>query len=344
MRRTPLTTATPVHGDGSLATRFFDNVTLSKKLYGVSIAAFASKATTPTRVCGIGYPTDHTFHLGSIGKAVNGLVYSQLVAQRVIRPQDTLADYLPLDGTPAGRATLESLLTHTSGLPPTGETRIQGLGLTWRMLTGRDPQPGTLDVLLEHLRRIPAPSGHCGYSNLGGAALGHALAAAAQTTYPHLIEEYVARPLGCPTMRVPRPSEPDGPQDVPGSSILGFRQTPWTGEGYAPCGGIRASAEDMAILLKAVLVTPLPGWDTAFQPLCPADGMFGSQWDASIGAGWFIEDDGLVWHTGYAAGFNSVVLLDRTLGNGVFLSAIDGPQGTDPMPVARSILEALNDK
>lgn len=343
MRRTPLTTSTPAHGDRDLATLFLENVTLSKKLYGVSIATFSSEAAIPARMCGIGYRTDHTFHLGSIGKAVNGLVYSQLVAQQIIRPQDTLANYLPLDGAPAGRATLESLLTHTSGLPPTGEKRIQGLGLTWRLLTGRDPQPGSLNVLLEHLRRAPALSGHCGYSNLGGAALGHALAAAAQTTYPQLIEDYVARPLGCPTMRVPRPREPDGPQDVPGSSILGFRQTPWTGEGYAPCGGIRASAEDMVILLRGLLNTPLPGWGTAFQPLCAADGMFDSPWDASIGAGWFIENDGLAWHTGYAAGFNSVVLLDRTRGNGVFLSAIDGPQGTDPMPVARSILEALNE-
>ncbi|MGO3363277.1 MAG: serine hydrolase, partial [Corynebacterium sp.] len=241
--------------------------------------------------------------------------------------------------TPAGRITLDSLLTHTSGLPTIGGGRGTILGTNWRLIRGRDPQPEGLASLIQQLRKAPVKPDVFEYSNLGGAALGHALAAAAGATYPDLIARYLGAPLQCPTLYVPEPGMPDGPHDAPGLSIFNRTQEPWTGAGYAPAGGIRASAADLAILLDALLNHPLPGWTDAFTPrsLVDAESFIGP--GNSIGAGWFIQDDGLIWHNGYAGGFGSVIVLDRRNRRGAAVSVIDGTMRVDPVPIALSLNE-----
>ncbi len=297
-------------------------------------------------MCGIGYPTDRTFLLGSIGKALNGLIYSGMVAEGDVRPYDRLDRFLPLPDTAAGAATLESLLTHTSGLPVTGGGRRSTLRMNARILLGRDPQPEGTGHLINQLRQCRTAPGAFSYSNLGGAALGHALAVAAGVSYPQLVADCLARPLGRDTMYVPDPGSIDGPRDVPGLSVFNRHQVPWTGEGYAPAGGIRASAEDLAVLLNAMLNDPLPGWVNAFAPLFQVDPRSFIGPRNSIGAGWFIEDypdtegpGSMVWHNGYAGGFGSVIVLDRESRCGAAVSVVDGTMQADPVPVATALLQ-----
>lgn len=340
----PLTADSPVHGDHDLVTQFRQFVPEKPALFGASVAVVDPALPTGSAVCGIGYPTDHTFLLGSIGKALNGLIYSGMVADGLVHPQDTLDRFLPLTGTPAGRITLESLLTHTSGLPTTGGGRRDLLRMNWRLFRGRDPQPETRGDLLRQLTDAPVTGpGHFHYSNLGGSALGHALAAAAGTSYPQLVADHLAAPAGRPSICVTAPGEPDGPLDAPSFSVFNKPGEAWTGEGYAPAGGVRASAEDMAVLMHRLLNDPLPGWEDAFTPLFRVDpGTFIGPGNR-IGAGWFIQDatnesPELVWHNGYAAGFGSAIVLDRGTKRGAFVSVIDGTMQADPVPTALTLL------
>lgn len=340
----PLSADSPVHGDRDLVTQFRQLIPAKPALFGASVAVVDPALPSGSAVCGIGYPTDHTFLLGSVGKALNGLIYSGMVADGMLRPQDTLDRFLPLRGTAAGRITLESLLTHTSGLPTTGGGRRDLLRMQWRLLRGRDPQPETLDDLLRQLADAPVTgAGHFHYSNLGGSALGHALAAAAGTSYPQLVADRFAGPVGRPSIDVPGPCDVEGPDDAPSFSVFNRPGESWTGEGYAPAGGIRASAEDMAVLMHRLLNEPLPGWEDAFTPLFRVDpGTFIGPGNR-VGAGWFIqdttdEDPEPVWHNGYAAGFGSVIVLDRASHRGVFVSVIDGTMQADPVPTALALL------
>lgn len=334
----------PTYGDPDLVTQFRHLIPEKPALFGASVTIVDPDLPDGSAVCGIGYPTDHTFLLGSIGKALNGLIYSGMVADGLLRPQDTLDQFLPLTGTPAGRATLESLLTHTSGLPTTGGGRRDLLRMNWRLLRGRDPQPETRGDLLRQLADAPVTGpGHFHYSNLGGSALGLALASAAGTSYPQLVADRLAAPTGRPSICVTAPGDPDGPLDAPSFSVFNKPGESWTGEGYAPAGGIRASAEDMAALMHRLLNDPLPGWENAFTPLFRVDpGTFVGP-ENSTGAGWFIRDattssPELVWHNGYAASFGSAIILDRDARRGAYVSVIDGTMQADPVPVAMALL------
>jgi CubicO group peptidase (beta-lactamase class C family) len=109
-----------------------------------------------------------------------------------------------------------------------------------------------------------------------------------------------------------------GPNALIGRSRRGRPRQPWTGEAVGPAGGIRASIQDMARLVAALLDGSAPGI-TALDPIAP----FGK--GARIGAGWItiaVEGRQIAWHNGGTGGFRSWVGLDRDTGTGaVVLSA-----------------------
>ncbi|MGO3363647.1 MAG: hypothetical protein ACTIL2_14520, partial [Corynebacterium sp.] len=99
MKRRRISRSSPIHGDTTLAEQFFGHVEAPKSgVYGASLAVVSPDGS---RTCGIGYPTDKTFLLGSVGKALNGLIYSDMVAAGTVHPEDTLGQFLPLAETPA---------------------------------------------------------------------------------------------------------------------------------------------------------------------------------------------------------------------------------------------------
>lgn len=344
MSRQPITRSSPLFGDRVLAEEFLRRIPGKPALFGAAVAAAGPHLPGGAAAAGVGFPTDRTFLLGSVGKALNGLIYSGLVSEGTVRPDDTLDRFLPLQGTAAGAATLESLLTHTSGLPAVGGTRRDLLRMNVRILRGSDPQPEGIEQLLAQLRRCRTTPGTFSYSNLGGAALGHALASATGLSYPQLVAERLAVPLRRPTIHVPEPGSGESPGDAPGLSVFNRRQVPWTGEGYAPAGGIRASADDLAVLLTFMVNGSLPGWNDAFTPLIGVDPTSSVGPGNRIGAGWFIEQDpemrqsgSTVWHNGYAGGFSSAIVLDPASARGAAVSAIDGTMQVDLVPVAREL-------
>lgn len=146
------------------------------------------------------------------------------------------------------------------------------------------------------------------YSNFGFELLGHALAAAADMTYPELVERRVAEPLALSSLYVPR-----SPADVRPSALTGSGRTrrprqAWTCEALGPAGGIRASITDMARLAMALLDGTAAGL-SALNPVAE----FGR--GAFIGAAWITSEHGgrsITWHSGATGGFRSWIGLDRS--------------------------------
>ena len=331
MKPTRLTNASTTDGDTALAGLLLNSLPLNRPVYAACLAAVGP---TGTRIATIGCDLQKTFHIGSLSKALNGLIYTDMVQAGLISPQDRLEEHLPLAGAAAGEATLESCLTHTSGLPATGGGIRSAARALVAVLTGSDPQPENLDDLLNQLRRsrIRHP-GRFSYSNLAASALGHVLAAADGADYPTLVRNRLTIPLGCPRLRAQQPEQRNLPHDLNAVTVWGTDQQPWTGQGYGPAGVIRASAQDFATIMSTLLAD-----DCVYEDAFRVRFTNGTE---SVAAGWFVEDTTdrrLLWHNGYASGFGAHMVLDRQRRRGAFISVVS--PWPDIEPVAMTMLDA----
>lgn len=256
--------------------------------------------------------------IGSVTKGLVGLLLADAVERREVSLTTTLGELLDLGGAPASRVTLESLATHSSGLP----ALPRGLALrgTWEHVRGRNPYADLgPDAVVGALRETRVGRAVPRYSNFGFACLGLALAAAAGTTFPALLARRVLEPLGMRDTSMPASPAEIRDGALRGHSGRGAPRAPWTMTGYAPAGGVRSSARDMARLVAALLDGSAPGTG-ALEPR--ADFQRGLR----IGLAWMTSADRagheLTWHNGMTGGFASIVTLDRAAGRGaVVLSA-----------------------
>lgn len=263
-----------------------------------------------------GVPEESDFEIGSISKAITGMLYRESIELGRVAPTTVLAELLPLDGHGAlERVTLEALATHRSGLPrlPPG---MHPMRRSWRLWTrGENPYGDTLAELLAQCRglKVGAPRGR--YSNLGFQLLGHAVASAAGSTYVELLRSRLG-----PGFHAPRTAAELLPSSLIGVSRGGRPREAWTGEAIAPAGGIRAGIGTMRALLERILDGSAPGLsaldpDTGYAP------------GVRIGAGWItIGRDGrsLTWHNGGTGGFRSWIGVDRAARTGaVVLTACE---------------------
>lgn len=245
--------------------------------------------------------------IGSVSKALTGMLYTDAVSRGQVNPEMTLGELLPLADCPAGRVTLARLATHSSGLPRlASDSDI--LMATWRMWRyGTNPYGASLETLFERTRKTPVGRPRPSYSNLGFMLLGHAVAAAAGTTYAVLFADKLAAPLGLRDANVPSGDDELGPMAVMGTNRRGRVVEAWTGADLGPAGGVRLSARDLAGLLAALLDGTAPGM-AALDPVR----RFG--WGNRIGAGWMTTATAagdVSWHNGGTGGFRSFVALNR---------------------------------
>ncbi|UGQ11462.1 beta-lactamase family protein [Yinghuangia sp. ASG 101] len=279
------------------------------------VAAAAIVTPEGTRVACRGADLDADFEIGSIAKAVTGLLYADALTRGEIDADTSLGDLLPLGDVPAAHVTLRSLTTHRSGLP-----RLPKSARPWRRTIalwrhGTNPYGEDLEQLLDQARGVPLDKPEPRYSNLGFELLGHALAHAAATTYPDLVRQRIASPLGLDCFYVPATPDELRPGALSGRSRRGRPRQPWTGEALGPAGGIRASITSMARFTAAVLDGAAPGI-AALDPVAPLDA------EAHIGAAWItIQAHGrpITLHNGGTGGFRSWLGLDRHNGTGVTL-------------------------
>lgn len=276
---------------------------------------WAAAVVTDGRVetCGAGADPEAMFEIGSVSKAVTGCLYVDAVERGEVRPATRMSELLPVRG-PAGAVTLQALSRHASGLPRLPAS-AQPWRRTWRWLKdGSNPYGDSLADLLDQVGDEKVGPPRPAYSNLGFQLLGHAVAAAAGTTYADLVRERLAEPLGVERLTVVRTLADleDGP--LLGADRLGRAQEPWTGEALGPAGGIRADIGAMGQLVAALLDGTAPG----VRALEPVADLAGSR--VRIGAGWLTSpgrDGPITWHNGATGGFCSIVALDRAAARGV---------------------------
>ncbi|WP_328972103.1 serine hydrolase domain-containing protein [Streptomyces sp. NBC_00239] len=263
------------------------------------------------------------FEIGSVTKPLTGMLLAVLAEEGAVALDQPVAELLPghafADGA-AARVTLAELASHRAGLPrlhPRSVLRTLWANRTVRR--GGNPYRGMETE--EFLRRatatpLTAERGTFGYSNLGMALLGHALAARTGTPggYRGLLEERLLTPLGMSgTMACAEerglPRRPAWPHTRAGRPVR-----PWLAPGYAPAGvGVWSTAHDLALLLRAVAAGTAPG-SAASRPEFEAAGA------GRVGLGWFTTaGDGheFTWHNGAAGGSRSFVGLDRRTGRAV---------------------------
>jgi CubicO group peptidase (beta-lactamase class C family) len=252
--------------------------------------------------------------LGSVSKGVTGLLWRDAITRGELSEDAVLGDHLDVPAALAG-IRLSALATHTSGLP-----RLAGgadvLARTWQLWrSGRNPYREDLAALLAQLDRVKVGKARPAYSNLGFQLLGHAVAAAAATTYADLVATRIAVPLGLVDTYVPTSTDELRPGAVAPRNRTGREVEPWANVAIAPAGGVRSSATDLAVLLRAMLEGTVAGAD-ALEPVAPFAGRM------RIGAGWLTGPmlrRTVTWHNGGTGGFRSFVGIDREHGVGVAL-------------------------
>jgi CubicO group peptidase (beta-lactamase class C family) len=264
---------------------------------------------------------DTQFEIGSVTKVFTSLLLAESERAGKVSRADPAAKYLLPAGDPdqaaLAKITLFSLATHTSGLP--------------RLSSNIGPNPDAnpdpyarydREMLVEALRLdgAVAPAGRgMAYSNFGAAVLGEALGTAWGTRYAAALEAQVLAPLGMKATTLGLAGQP-APGDFPPPHAGGKVTPAWTFQAYAPAGALRSSARDMARFLAACLARNDGPLHAAIQatvrPQQRADDVGGQ-----IGLGWFITDEGIVWHNGATAGSHAFVGFNPKTGTGVAILA-----------------------
>ncbi len=252
--------------------------------------------------------------LGSVSKGITGLLWRDAVARGEVAEDAVLGDHLEVPVALAG-IRLSALATHRSGLPRLagGSAMLRRTWDLWR--EGRNPYREDLAGLLALLEDVRVGKPKPSYSNLGFELLGHAIASAAGMSYPDLVAQRIAAPLDLVDTYVPLGAHELRPGAVAARDRAGREVEPWANEAIAPAGGVRSSATDLAVLLRAMLDRTVVGSD-ALDPRVP----FGRR--LRIGAGWLTGSmlrRTVTWHNGGTGGFRTFVGIDRDHGIGVAL-------------------------
>lgn len=313
----PISGTSQVDGDTALAATVLELLP-PKGIHAVGIASVTEDAI---RIATIGTALRSTFEIGSINKGITGLLYADALNRGEVHSNMTLGELFDLAGYDAAGITLQELSQHRSGLPSQPMEISDVARLVSRTIQAKNPFDGrTVDELLHDLRRSPVRAKRTAYSNLGFAALGHALAVAAGTDYPTLLRNRISESLGLERFYVPVGGE-SGLDEfaVQGRDSDGRAQQAWTDLQYAPAGGIRTDVKSMATLAQALLSGTAPG-AAALVPT--ADFSFDGA--DRVGAGWItsqIQGRTITWHNGGTGGFSSWIGLDHERGNAIFLVA-----------------------
>ncbi len=317
--------STQITGDQGLAVQARPH--LDGALDVVSIATVDGAAVT---YAGFGADENTVYEIGSITKTFTAALFADAATRGEVNSDTLLAELLPVDGTPVADVTLAELASHRSGLPRDG--MYTSIRKNLLLLTHRSVYTEDLDGLLALARSTDLTDrGGYLYSSLGTALLGQSLATAANIDYSQLLQDRMLRPLGMMDTTMATTAG-----DLPANATAGFsgdgqRHPPWTMNAWAPAGGMRSTAADMARYASALLDGTAPGMDA----LTP-------QWDEGNGTrtgyAWNItafEGETVTARGGATGGFCAAIALDRTHHRAVIVLSNTKVQVED---VARTLL------
>lgn len=270
------------------------------------------------------------FEIGSVTKALTGLLLADMARRGEVRLEDPVADHLPpgtVVPTRNGKAiTLIDLATHTSGLPR--------LPTNMAMKDPLNPYADYTEAQLDAFLRDYALPRDIGatyeYSNLGVGLLGRALAYRAGGDYETVLRKRVLAPLRMTDTAIAL--SPGQAARFSSGHNAALEVTPhWDLPSLAGAGALRSTADDLLKLLAAELGyadTPLQSaMADQLVPRRPAGG------GVEVALGWHVwstPDGDIVSHNGGTMGFQSFVGFNRKTGLGVVvLSNAAGSMGVD---------------
>ena len=273
--------------------------------HAVAVAEIDLDAAQPVRLAGIGADDTTVMEVGSMTKAMTGLVIADAVARGEVRMDAPVATYLPqLEGSPAGTATLQELVTHTAGYAEFGAATVRRAA--WMAPLGKNFfTADSTQMTAETSNQTLKGRGSYAYSTLGSAVAGHAVAAAAHLSYPDLMRTRLFEPLGMSDTAI----QVGHPLVAGGRSESGLPVQPWVMDAYAPGGAAVSTTRDLAKLATALLDGTAPGM-AALEPTTAAD-----QSNTRIGTFWrtstWVTGQTITHHAGQTSGYASYLGLDR---------------------------------
>jgi len=287
-----------------------------------AVALVDLAASPNTRIAFIGAGPETRFEIGSITKALTGMLLADAIDRREVSLETTVGDLVPdTAGTAFGSITFRELCTHTSGLPrmPEGPLAVFR-GFRFLILgTHHYREMTASDVLKAAAHQRIRGRGEFRYSNLGGAVLGQLLALVAGAEYGPLLTERILVPLDMTATIVASPQQ----TAPPGWSSRGRRRPPWTTMGgFAPAGGLISTLSDMSRLAVALLNGSAPGSGS----LTPIEGVATAGPNRDSGMFWGIESDPItnrrmVVHSGQTGGYSSFLGLTLSGGRAMIVLA-----------------------
>jgi len=273
--------------------------------HAVAVAEVDLNAAHPVRLAGIGADDTTPMEVGSMTKAMTGLVIADAVRRGEIRMDVPVATYLPqLKGSPAGAATMHELVTHTSGYAEFGDATVRRAA--WAAPLGRNFFTANGPQMTHEARnQTLSTRGRYAYSTLGSAVAGQAVAAAAHMRYPDLMRTRLFEPLGMSHTAI----EVDRALVAGGESQTGLPVQPWVMDAYAPGAAAVSTTGDLAKLATALLDGTAPGM-AALEPTTGTD-----QSNMRIGDFWrtstWQTGQTITHHAGQTGGYSSYLGIDR---------------------------------
>jgi D-alanyl-D-alanine-carboxypeptidase/D-alanyl-D-alanine-endopeptidase len=241
------------------------------------------------------------FEIGSVTKIFTGLILADMAVRKEVDLDTPLGSLLDIPA--AGAVTLRSLATHTSGLPRS----CTGPPLVLLTVHPNPYRDIGLDRVAAALARKPSlVPGTFRYSNVGYQLLAAALAAAAGTTWPCLLQQRICGPLGMTSTGM-------GPDEnaARGHDKAGF-PFPYSDYALLPGAiGLLSTTADLDRFLQVQL-------DPGSTPLGPAIRLSRTPQAGSpraAGLGWRLKISGdatLAWHEGLTNGFSALLALIDT--------------------------------
>lgn len=274
--------------------------------HNVAVAEVDLDATQPVRLAGIGADDTTPMEVGSMTKAMTGLVIADAVRRGEIRMDAPVTTYLPqLKGFPAGTVTMHELVTHTSGYAEFGAATLRRAA--WKAPVGQNFfTSDSAEMTKETQAQTLEARGDYAYSTLGSAIAGQAVAAAADMRYPDLMRTRLFEPLGMSRTAI----EYDHALVAGGQAQTGFPVQPWVMDAYAPGAAAVSTTGDLAKLATALLDGSAPGM-AALEPTTATDHSntrIGDFWQTST----WQTGQTITHHAGQTGGYASYLGLDRS--------------------------------
>jgi CubicO group peptidase (beta-lactamase class C family) len=269
------------------------------------------------------------FDIGSITKSFTTLLLADMANHGLVNLNDPIEKYLPATvkvPTYNGQhVTLESLATHTSGLPD-NPPNMPLIGPGFQNYTFAQ-----MYQALSNIRLTRTPGSQYNYSNFGMALLGDILASKVSLPYEKLVINRITNVLGMNSTRI---TLSDQLNSRLASGHLNGVELPASIENplpLAPAGSFRSTASDLAKYLSANMgLTKTPLYNAMQQShtmkINTNMSGYGGHDKIYIGLGWFTTINNstnggtsrsLIWDNGIFNGYNTFIGFNPTKHKGI---------------------------